>query len=960
MNLKKLIALFGVFLLVAPEMVAQESDADESAEEIETVIVTATRRETDIMDTPLAVSAITNEELVKYGLSNIKDLSYAIPGLSIQNQTDTNAPIITLRGVRSNNVTEVGDPAVGIHVDGVYAARPQAAAALMFDLERAELLRGPQGTLFGRNSIVGTLNIITAKPNLEVQGGSVTVEMGRFNQEAIRGHYNLPISDNFALRFAFMDETKDSYLNGYYDGSQPDWRWLPEEIRSQFQPITDQSQKTTATDYAWYWGCQVWQTGCWADPGWQFGVPYTKVKADPSNFYNNVDNNAYRLSALWVIDETSDLNLAYEVYNDDGAGWTNVYSCELMRLRSGKLMGDPAVYPANTCTDVQGTEDRYTAYVNTPGIVDMEIESFRAIYTKDFGDYELTAKLGQQQLTQYSQFDIDGGANAAYDMAFVIEDYTADSTVVDIEVKNKSDEVAWVVGAFYMKEDNDMLAYFHATMDGDSIFDQPNREIESKALYGQATIKLNEKTFLTLGARYTEDEKSDVGGKNFVCNQWSGCYNNSELWYPAGGEYAGAGEAWANAPIVGRFNWLPNLNRLAPNFHVAGGQYAGVNCTPTGNPYDIWPWFWTLQGGDGCMVQTTSNDVAASYNNTDWRVGIDYDVSDTAFLYAYVATGFKSGSITDVYVRGDRTTHPEGPGSVVNTSYGPEDAKTFEVGYKGRFLDNRLNVAINYYMTEYDGKQFTGNVPVDTVLNEQYSYECGCFVEVEQVVTIWGTQNFGKQEMRGLEMEFDLIPYDGGRVSGWLTAMNTKIVDDYITQWYYGMDAQFARPGGYGQSIANVPENAVNLKGNEAPYSPDLAFTIKYEHTFDLGSMGRLKPSINFHWQSEDYLSIWNADKHVNDPGGYGQGFSGDGNYVDLPGYFMDPVDWFGDHRDDWKMMDFLLTYEPAGKANWYAQAFVYNLEDEQIAWFRGVEAGQPRGSYSAPRQYGIRVGYYW
>ena len=142
MNLKKLIALFGVFLLVAPEMVAQDSDADESAEEIETVIVTATRRETDLMDTPLAVSAITNEELVKYGLSNIKDLSYAIPGLSIQNQTDTNAPIITLRGVRSNNVTEVGDPAVGIHVDGVYAARPQAAAALMFDLERAELLRG--------------------------------------------------------------------------------------------------------------------------------------------------------------------------------------------------------------------------------------------------------------------------------------------------------------------------------------------------------------------------------------------------------------------------------------------------------------------------------------------------------------------------------------------------------------------------------------------------------------------------------------------------------------------------------------------------------------------------------------------------------------------------------------------------------------------------------------------------
>ena len=122
------------------------------------------------------------KKLTEYGINNIKDLSNQIPGLFIQN-TDTNAPIITLRGVRSNNVTEVGDPAVGVHVDGLYSARPQAAQALMFDLERAELLRGPQGTLFGRNSIAGTLNIITAKPNLDVQGGSVTVSAGELSEQ---------------------------------------------------------------------------------------------------------------------------------------------------------------------------------------------------------------------------------------------------------------------------------------------------------------------------------------------------------------------------------------------------------------------------------------------------------------------------------------------------------------------------------------------------------------------------------------------------------------------------------------------------------------------------------------------------------------------------------------------------------------------------------------------------------
>ena len=134
----------------------ESSTSYSDSEGIEDVIVTATRRETNIMETPIAVSAVSQEELTKYGISNIKDLSYSLPGLSIQNMTDTSAPIITLRGVRSNNVPEVGDPAVGIHVDGLYVARPQAAAALMFDLERC----------FSSDSIIsfGTHSSVSAQP----------------------------------------------------------------------------------------------------------------------------------------------------------------------------------------------------------------------------------------------------------------------------------------------------------------------------------------------------------------------------------------------------------------------------------------------------------------------------------------------------------------------------------------------------------------------------------------------------------------------------------------------------------------------------------------------------------------------------------------------------------------------------------------------------------------------------
>ena len=152
----------------------ETSSSYSESQGIEDVIVTATRRETSIMETPLAISAVTQEELTRFGITNIKDLSYSLPGLAIQN-SDTNAPIITLRGIRSNNVTEVGDPAVGVHVDGLYQSRPQGAQALMFDLERAELASGPQGTFFGRNSIAGSLNIIT-------------VNAGRFEERGIQGH----------------------------------------------------------------------------------------------------------------------------------------------------------------------------------------------------------------------------------------------------------------------------------------------------------------------------------------------------------------------------------------------------------------------------------------------------------------------------------------------------------------------------------------------------------------------------------------------------------------------------------------------------------------------------------------------------------------------------------------------------------------------------------------------------
>ena len=914
-SFEKLFQILMLSALVFP-LYAQESDDED--EGIEVVITTANKTESDVMSTSQAVTALSGETLVELGLNNIKDLNNMVPGLYVQN-TDTSAPIITLRGIRTNNVTELGDPAVGIHVDGVYVARPQGANALMFDLERAELSRGPQGTLYGRNSVVGTLNIVTAKPNFDVQGGSVTLNSGRYNEQGLRAHYNLPISDKFAVRFAYMEQSKDSYLDGYYDGSQLDWRALPQDIRDQFAPITDQSQKSFISDYAWYLGCQEWQPPgqCWADPGWQFSNPYNKVAADPSDFYNNIDNSAWRISATYLFDNDASLNLQYEQYQDNGAGWQNTPACELYKTQTGRGVGDTA-YPANTCTDIWGDENRYKAFVNVPGKVDLSIDSFRAILKgKLQSDVNYTVNFGYQNMEQYSQWDIDAGWNYAYGMSFNIDRLVGKSTVLDAYLDGANDKLAWVGGFFYMEEDNDMLANFHFDLGGSDYFWQPERVLTHYAFYGQATYQLQEDLFFTFGGRASVDEKSDTGGRNLACNQWNGCWPYIDRW-------GSRNTVW------------PDVNSYSYTYWVDyGKQVDGVDC---------------VAPAIGCATVSTNNDTSSEWSNFSWRLGLDWDMDDYSFMYAYLATAYKAGSLADVYVRPANTLIGT-PGERVDLNYDPEYVTTFEWGIKRKNEDNTLNYAFNIFYTLYDGKQFTGNLPVDVVGVEQYdgnpnSPTFGQVVTVEQGVTVWTTENFGEQEHMGAEFEYTWLPYDGGKLSGFVTSYSTEFTEDFVTMWRYGQDWLFARD--YGASIDPTnPNNFVNLKGNEAPYTPKLALTARYEHTWKLNNGMELKPGVNYHWEDSSYVTIWNADKHVNDPGGF-----------DGPGYFSQPIENFTDRRPAWEMWDYFLTLD--SKDNWYIQAYSYNATSEAVPYWLGIEAGFPRGAYSQPAQKGVRFGYYW
>lgn len=180
---------------------ARESDSDE-------IVVTASRRSEPLLKAPLAVSAINQEGLDEAGIKDVETLSTAVPTLQIGviNQNI----VLSLRGISTNNVTALGNSSVAFYTNGVYVPRPSGASQLLYDVERVEVLRGPQGTLFGRNATAGAVNVITATPKDTFEAAG-DVSVGNYNAFSARGFINAPLTDDFFVRLSYVQERNDGY-----------------------------------------------------------------------------------------------------------------------------------------------------------------------------------------------------------------------------------------------------------------------------------------------------------------------------------------------------------------------------------------------------------------------------------------------------------------------------------------------------------------------------------------------------------------------------------------------------------------------------------------------------------------------------------------------------------------------------------------------------------------------------
>jgi len=192
-----------------------------AAQALTGVVITAEREMQDVLRVPVALTVLSAEDTRDAGVTRPQDLTNLVPGLHVGSLNGGSA-MTYLRGVGNFAGTSMQDPTVTFNFDGVYIARPTSTGGLFYDIERVEVLKGPQGTLYGRNATGGAINILPRRPQLREKSGEIAVAYGQYDNQRVEGWFNAPLGDRAALRAAGQRAYHSAYMKDGTD-DQDDW-----------------------------------------------------------------------------------------------------------------------------------------------------------------------------------------------------------------------------------------------------------------------------------------------------------------------------------------------------------------------------------------------------------------------------------------------------------------------------------------------------------------------------------------------------------------------------------------------------------------------------------------------------------------------------------------------------------------------------------------------------------------
>jgi iron complex outermembrane receptor protein len=687
--LRRCVALLGVSIMTLPVVQAQ----DEAG--LEEITVTAERRAENVQDVPIAITAVTSETLVSKGIVDVAGLANIAPNVQLDAGTPFSGSDTVLaayiRGIGQNDFAFNQDPGVGVYVDGVYLARSVGSNTSMLDVERVEILKGPQGTLFGRNTIGGAISIVTRDPGEEfLFKGSVTG--GSFNRLDVQGSADLPISERVRSSISFSSTKRDGYQRRIPFTDLTNIATIPGNAGLALIPdcgapgatcnyITDDSSRFPAADYAS--NNREGGVNQWSARGKLVFLPNDAVKLTLSADYQSIDQSA---SPNTIIGVNPDAPMSLGgVYNACLVGAPIAQICSQPR---GGLSPTPvpmALLPPLSGANVNGNsaDDRlpYDARFET-GDIDTSYatgNSFSKL--KNWGvaatlEWELNDNASLKSITAYRDLhwqtgmDLDGSPLPILEPSFDMPQHEFSQELV-FNGSALGERLTYTIGAYYFEEGGHLHDWV-IFPGGLLMVDGPNDlDTEAKALFTHVNYRITDRFGVTLGARYTDEVKHFEGHQhddNGLVYKISGCFP-------------------ADAPSS-----------------IIGGP-ANLTCQQLlGFPSATEPYRFYPPG-----VNTLD------FSNTSPLVGFDFHLTDDMMLYGSYSKGYKTGSWT-TRLSDPHPVYDDLPNGESSLDFDPEHATAMEVGLKSELLDRKLRLNLAAFHTQYDDIQLNSQQGISPTL----------------------------------------------------------------------------------------------------------------------------------------------------------------------------------------------------------------------------------------------------
>jgi iron complex outermembrane receptor protein len=786
-----------------------QDDAAEAAEPVEQggiaeIVVTAQKRTENAQDVPIAISVFGGDALQERAVTDVASLGALAPNVNLDGGTPFSGSSAVLsafiRGIGSDDFAFNIDPGVGIYLDGVYLARTVGANQDLPDVERIEVLKGPQGTLFGRNTIGGAISIVTHTPSDEFSvRGDITA--GSFNLLKGRAIVDLPLSDALAASVTAAITSRDGFQRRIaYDGTDAEMRAIANSnsFRDFNHAAYDTASRQSGENSVSLRGKLRWNDG---------GI----FRATLSGDFTNQDSSGQNNSLLGVsfppgpfaptnplpgtgINPVNPVGgfLFAGLYNfcigsspaDIAArGATALCGARGTSVFPGGLLGPLAgvnadADPSNDRLPWDGrfiTGDPDTTYATGPTFNNLTAWGLAGNLELDIGDHLTVRSITAYRKTDWrAGSDLDGSPITMLELTFFQNQRQFSQELQLLGTDLLDGRLNFVAGAYYFEESGD-LNDFVTFDEGLLQVDGPNHfDTENYAFFGQADFRVTDWLGITLGGRYTEETKLFEGGQqdlNGGSYKLFGCANGDGTIFP--------------------FGDFP----LAPPV-AAGGPpcFAALGFPDPSNPVRVY-----VPGIN-----------EKQFSNFSPKVGVQVFPADDVMVYGSYSEGYKTGGWTT------RLTNPQGN---VAPDFDEEVAETWEIGVKSMLFDRILQLNVAAFTTNYQ----------DVQLNQQ-------------VGTSPTIDNAGTARIRGFEIEAIVAPARG-------LTINTSI--GYIDANFTEVAASVSRPDVAGP-IPGLREGA--FVGAPLPKTAEWSFNVSPRYEIDLTNGATVVVLADWTHKSE----VWN------------------------------------------------------------------------------------------------------